>query len=144
MGKHEKTVVSTTIANPIRTAAQGGAGWLATEFIDAWIYDMNDRQYGIAVLVIGALVSLVQNYVENRTGKAILRDIPQPDAPIVETGTPVEDTSGDDELVDELDGHENDDLPAEPVPPTESVYSGEDPLVGEYAAKHVNGDSDTH
>jgi hypothetical protein len=76
--------VSDSVARPIRGAIQGGAGWVGTEFIDAFLWDMNDRQYGIAVIVLGTLFSWIQNLTENRLGMAILRDVPEVDPKVVD------------------------------------------------------------
>lgn len=84
------TKVSDAVARPTRGVLQGGAGWVVTEGIDAFLWDMNDRQYGIAVIILGALVSFIQNTVENRAGVAILRDLPPKPQPVVENINPPE------------------------------------------------------
>lgn len=77
--------VSTTVAAPVRTAAQLGVGYVLVEFVAAFFApDWSERQYlaalGLATLVVTAL----QHLVENRTGRAVLRDVPPTTAPLVE------------------------------------------------------------
>jgi hypothetical protein len=76
--------VSDAVARPARTGLQGGAGWVVAEFIDAFLWDMDDRQYGIAVVVLGSVISWIQNTVENHYGKGLLRQVPEPDPPVVD------------------------------------------------------------
>lgn len=78
------TKVSEAVARPVRGAVQGGAGWVVTEFIDAFFWDMNDRQYGILVVAAGAVLSYIQNKLEERAGVALLRDLPPKPQPVVE------------------------------------------------------------
>ncbi len=71
-----------TLKRPVRTLLQGGAGYAVVEFIDAFhIYDMDERQYAIATVVIGAAIGWIQVNVENYFGKALLRDIPDESGP---------------------------------------------------------------
>lgn len=79
-----RQTVSEVVARPIRGGIQGGAGWVATEGIDAFLWDMNDRQYGIAVVILGIVISFIQNLAENHWGKAFLRDLPDTPQPVVE------------------------------------------------------------
>lgn len=76
--------VSDAVARPIRTAAQGGTGWLVVEFIDAFLYDMTDRQYGIAVALATVILSWGQNLLENKFGAALLRELPTKGVDVVE------------------------------------------------------------
>lgn len=76
--------ISEAVARPVRTAGQGGLGWIVTELIDAFAYDLSDRQYGVLVLAFGVLFSFVQTLVENHTGKALLRTIPPTQAEVVD------------------------------------------------------------
>lgn len=78
------TGIRDTIARPVRTAAQGGTGWLVVEFIDAFVYDMSDRQYGIAVALATVVLGYLQNVVENLSGVALLRDLPTKEVDVVE------------------------------------------------------------
>jgi len=77
------TKVSDVVARPVRTATQAAPAWIITEFIDAWIYDMDERQFGVLVLLLTMLIGGAQVAIENHFGKAFLRNIPEPDAPVV-------------------------------------------------------------
>ncbi len=76
--------VSDVVARPVRTAAQGGLAWVVTENVDAFLYDMSDRQYGALLGLLIILFGWAQVLVENNLGKAFLRVIPEPDAPVVD------------------------------------------------------------
>ncbi len=78
------TTVSTTVANPIRTGVQGGVAWGVTEFLDAFeIVNMDERQYGVTLVLLTIVFSWLQNLVENYFGVGFLRKMPQADAPVV-------------------------------------------------------------
>ena len=77
--------VSDAVARPVRTAVQGGVGWVATEFIDAFLWDMDDRQYGISVIVLGSVISWFQNLAENHFEVGFMRDVPERDPKVVDT-----------------------------------------------------------
>lgn len=77
--------VSTTLANPVRTGVQGGLAWGVTEFLDAFnIVEMDDRQYGVSLLLLTIVFSFVQNLGENYLGVAFLRRVPEPKQPVVD------------------------------------------------------------
>lgn len=78
------TTVSTSVANPVRTGLQGGAAWVVAEGIDAFFYDMNDRQYGVALVGLAMLFSFIQNVTENHFGVALFRKVPEADQPVVD------------------------------------------------------------
>ena len=78
------TTVTDKVARPVRTGAQGSVGWVLTEFIDAFFWDMNDRQYGIAVILLTVVISWIQVLVENKSGKSFLRRIPECTTPVVD------------------------------------------------------------
>ena len=79
------TTVSTTVANPIRTGVQGGVAWGVTEFLDAYgIVAMDERQYGVTLVLLTILFSFLQNLTENYFGKGFLRRVPEPEQPIVD------------------------------------------------------------
>lgn len=80
-----RKTVSETIARPLRTAPQGGLAWAVTEGIDAFIVDMNDRQYGILIVLLTMLFSFLQTAVENGIGKALLRTLPDHPQPVTDT-----------------------------------------------------------
>lgn len=78
--------VSDTTARTARTTVQGGAGWVIVEALNAFGWDMTQRQYGIAVVIAGVVFSFAQNLIENHFGKALLKEVPQPDQPVVDNG----------------------------------------------------------
>lgn len=88
MSKRRANTVSEAIARPIRTAGQGGLGWIATELIDSFGADLTERQYGVLVLAFGVLFSWVQTVVENRTGTGLLRTVPPTTAKVVDVDGP--------------------------------------------------------
>lgn len=64
-----------TLKRPVRTAIQGGAGYATVEFVNAFhIYNMDERQYAIAVVVLTALYSWLQVMAENYLLKGFLRE----------------------------------------------------------------------
>ena len=72
-----KKTVSEVVARPVRTVVQGGPVWVVMEVIEAYnVYDFTDRQWGVTLLAGTALVSAVQNWIENRQGKGLLREVP--------------------------------------------------------------------
>lgn len=89
MSNTQKLTVSDRVARPLRTAPQGGLAWAITEGIDAFLWDMDDRQYGVLVVLLTMTVSFIQSTVENGLGKAFLRKV---ETPPVET--PVIDNEG--------------------------------------------------
>lgn len=77
------TRISEVVARPARGAGQGGAGWIVTETIEAFgIYDFTEKQYGLSVFILGVVFSFLQTLIENRLGKAFLRQIPPKDSPL--------------------------------------------------------------
>ena len=57
-----------------RTVIQGGAAGVILEAIDAFgLYQFTTRQFAVSLVVLSALVSLVQNKLENDAGRGILR-----------------------------------------------------------------------
>lgn len=71
------TKVSEAVARPVRTAAQAAPAWVFTEAIDAFIFDMSDRQYGVMIALFTVLFSWIQNFTENkRESGYFLRDVP--------------------------------------------------------------------
>jgi len=77
MGKHRASV-STSIANPIRTGVQFVPSAAITEFIDAFIYDMDEKQYLAMAGLLLMLISYGQNFVENQRGRGFLREVTRP------------------------------------------------------------------
>lgn len=79
-----KTRISDAVARPLRTGPQAGAAWAVTEGIDAFLVDMNDRQYGILVVLLTMAFSFLQTITENYFGKAFLRKVPDSGTPVVD------------------------------------------------------------
>ncbi len=65
--------VNRSIAGPVRTAVQFVPSAVLTECIDAFLYDLSDRQYGALSGLLLILFSWGQNYLEERKGAAFLR-----------------------------------------------------------------------
>lgn len=88
--------VSEATARAGRTAPQGGLAWALTEGVDAFFYDMTDRQYGVLIVLLTIVFAFVQAAIENGIGKALLRNVPPFDAPVADADeTPVvEDVDG--------------------------------------------------
>lgn len=81
------TRVSTAVSAPIRTAGQLTAGAVLVEFYAAfWATDWTNRQYLAAVAFATLVTVAVQHLVENRTGHAVLRDVPPTTAAVVDDG----------------------------------------------------------
>lgn len=62
-----------SVANPTRTGIQLSGAAIIVEFIDAFFYDFDDRQYAAILAVLTVLVGLAQNYYEQRTGKYLFK-----------------------------------------------------------------------
>ena len=75
--------VNSAVARATRTGIQGTPAWALTEGIDAFLVDLSDRQYGIAVVLLTILISFIQNTIENGFGKAILRVPTNEGTPVV-------------------------------------------------------------
>ena len=77
------STVSESVARPARTAIQAVPAGAITEFVDAFIYDMSDRQYGAAVVLLTLLFGWAQAAFENHRGEALwLRRVPPTDTPV--------------------------------------------------------------
>lgn len=78
------STVSEVVARPARTAIQSGPGWVIIEVIEAYdLYDFTDRQYGVTLLILTVLASVIQNAVENHRGKGLfLRSVPPVNVPV--------------------------------------------------------------
>lgn len=82
------TTISTAVANPTRTAVQMTPAAVITELLDIFVIDLDERGYLAVFAGLTLVLSFIQNTVENRTGKGLLRKIPQADAPVVDAGGP--------------------------------------------------------
>ncbi len=80
------TRVSDSVARPVRTLGQLTASAVFTEFIDAFLYDMSEKQYAALLGLLTILFTWLQVIVENWRGKALLRNIPEKPAPVVDSG----------------------------------------------------------
>lgn len=78
------TKVSEALARPIRGVGQSGAGFVLTQLIDSTIWDMNEVQFGLVVVILGGLVSFLQNTIENYVGRAVLREVPPKEVVVVD------------------------------------------------------------
>lgn len=65
--------VAAKVARPVRTASQATVSWIVVEGIDAFITDLDDRQYGVAVAGLTVLFGWIQVVVENYLGSGFLR-----------------------------------------------------------------------
>jgi hypothetical protein len=76
--------ISEAIARPVRTAGQLASSAVVVEFIDSFAYDLNEKQYAAAIAFLALVVGWVQVLIENRRGKALLRQVPPTTAPVVD------------------------------------------------------------
>lgn len=63
------------VNRPVRTAAHGALALTIIEFIDAVVYDLNDRAYGASVALLAVVLSWLQVAIENYRNKGLLRDV---------------------------------------------------------------------
>lgn len=89
--------VPTALARPARTAGQGGLGFAVMAVIQSF-HPFTPEQYGALTLLLTIVFGWVQVVVENRLGKAVLRDVPSRTAPLVDE-TPEKPTASSDEFV---------------------------------------------
>lgn len=76
------TTVPSAVARTARTGIQAAPAWAVVEGIDAFFYDLNDRQFGIAVILLTMLFSFIQNTIENGIGKGLFR-LPTAETPVL-------------------------------------------------------------
>jgi glucose uptake protein GlcU len=76
--------VSAAIANPIRTGVQLVPSAVITEFIDAFVYDMSEKQYLALAALLLLVVSFTQNAVENYQKRGFLRQVPPTNVPVID------------------------------------------------------------
>lgn len=77
------TQVSEAIARPVRTLVQAAPAGAITEFVDAFVYDMSDRQYASLLVVLTLAISFGQNAWENARGKGLfMREVPPREVPV--------------------------------------------------------------
>lgn len=66
--------MSDIVSRPVRTGTQATAALIVTELVDAFFYDFSDKQYGALVAFLTLVIGWSQILVENKLGKAVLRD----------------------------------------------------------------------
>ena len=76
--------VNEAVARPLRGAAQSATAVTIIEFVDVFFYDMDERGYTAAVVLLALALSSLQAFVENRTGKAFLRHVPSRGVPVTD------------------------------------------------------------
>lgn len=81
-------MTSQAVARPVRTATQFVPAAVVVEFIDAFLADLDGRQYAALLALLTVIVGFIQVTIEDRTGKAFLRKVPGPAVDVVETGPP--------------------------------------------------------
>lgn len=80
--------VKDVVARPVRTGGQVIVAGAITEFGDAFIYDMNEKQYAALLGLLVIVVGWIQVLVENWKGVALLREIPEAPVEPVEEAKP--------------------------------------------------------
>lgn len=71
-----KSELPPSVANPVRTAVQVVPAAALTEFVDAFIFDMSEKQYMALAGVLLLVFSWGQNVIEEVRGKAFLKKNP--------------------------------------------------------------------
>lgn len=64
------------IAGPVRTAVQMAPAVVVTEFIDAFFYDFDERQYTVFAAALTLVFSFGQNLFEELKGRAFMKENP--------------------------------------------------------------------
>lgn len=78
------TRVTAAAARPARTAIQGVPAFVITEGVDAFLYDMSDKQYAALAGLLLLLFSWGQALTENRLGRGFLRQVPPRTEPVLD------------------------------------------------------------
>lgn len=73
MSEFRDEPVKRAVAGPVRTATQMVPSVVITEFVDAFLWDVSERQYLALSGLLLLLFSWGQNYYEGRKGVAFLR-----------------------------------------------------------------------
>lgn len=80
----DTTRVSEALARPARTAIQAAPAAAITEFVDAFFYDMADKQYAALLVMLTLLFGWLQAAYENAQGKGLwFRKVGSTTAPVV-------------------------------------------------------------
>lgn len=65
--------VGPVAAPVVRTAGQGGAAWMVMEAIEAYdLYQFDERQWSITLLIATTFLSWLQNTIEQRRGRKLV------------------------------------------------------------------------
>lgn len=67
----DTTRVSEAIARPARTAIQAAPAAAITEFVDAFFYDMADKQYAALLVMLTLMFGWAQALYENNRGRGL-------------------------------------------------------------------------
>lgn len=78
------TTVSEAVARPVRTAVQMAPSAVATELIDIFVFDMDERGYMAVFAALTLVFGWIQTLVENSRGKGFLRNVPPVESPIID------------------------------------------------------------
>lgn len=65
--------VSQSVARPVRTAAQMVPSLVVTEFIDAFVYNLNDKQYAALAAILLLVFGFIQAHIEDVKGVGFFR-----------------------------------------------------------------------
>jgi cell shape-determining protein MreD len=79
----EKHEAKPATARGTRTALQGGAGYLVAQLLDTFV-ELSDSQLALVAVILTALFSWLQTVVEDYSGHALLREVPETDPPVVD------------------------------------------------------------
>lgn len=67
------TGISQQVARPVRTAAQLVPSAIITEFVDAFIHNLDDKQYAALGALLLLIFSFIQAHFEDVAGIGFLR-----------------------------------------------------------------------
>jgi hypothetical protein len=87
-----QVTVSDAVARPLRTAGQHVPAVVITDVIDTFIYDFDDRGYGVFLAALTLFIGWAQTGIENWRGKGFLREVPSPQVPVMDPD--IEDVQG--------------------------------------------------
>lgn len=79
------STVSEIVARPVRTAVQMTPAALITEAIDVFIVDLDERGYTVIFGLLTLVIGYIQVAIENYSGKALLRKVPAPKPPVIDS-----------------------------------------------------------
>lgn len=82
--------ISQAVARPVRTATQLVPAIVIVDVVDVFVFDFDDRQYAAAAAFLTMVFGWATVLIEDWKGKAFLREIPEPAAPVADEVTPAE------------------------------------------------------